>query len=399
MLMWLIPGLPPVIDLLAERVHVVNRNNGSVIQCYGSGPVAMNLVSVGSEKLENVEVGIVVIERGEGHLKAAVLFMELPRFHKVVLVVVNGDTANLMGFSVVEETGLCGVACIANAPGEFPSEDAAVGKISAAVGPDPVGVMIPDAAAPVEEAERVFLVELNLLVANLDVAAGRHAVDLVGQEEVLAVLVRNGHGNGFQVGHFLHGEINLEVGQIWFYRQALRGDMTIMSVVCCREVPVGKLVGDGAGGCAAARHLQNLCGAEHANSGVQDDLLGLHVMDFDESTGSDTDVRNGELAQIVVIGDLIIVPLFDEIGACVNIFSVVLEDIVTGPAGLLDGSVRVEQLGRLCDFVLFLNDSGLELELSGEDVVSALSLKRIDRNGTAEQHDQCRQGRCQLAGD
>ena len=117
-------GLPAVLHIFAESVHILDFQLGSVIQRYIAAPKTVDLMRVHTGDAD-VHVGMVVVGGLHGKVEASVLGDYAPRLHVFIgfRECLHVHRAKLMHLAVIENAGFCGIGLVAYGPCNFKAEN------------------------------------------------------------------------------------------------------------------------------------------------------------------------------------------------------------------------------------------------------------------------------------
>ena len=155
------------------------------------GEVPEHLILRGADYSDIGDVAA-VDRRGEGHLQSSLVVGEVPRLHQIGFASLAGDAevdvVQLVRSAVDKEHVLRRLRGVAEAVPQIEADRAAVFGAVLHRAPIPSVGVGPNSAPPIECAQRLGRVEDGHLVADLVVAARRHAIDLgvVVEREVVA---------------------------------------------------------------------------------------------------------------------------------------------------------------------------------------------------------------------
>ena len=127
---------------------------------------------------QQIRLGHALDERREFQIEATVWRGHLPRLLEVLRTVLEIDLLKFVNAAIEDQRVLGGLRRIAETKAQIQPDGAAIGQEARRAGPHPERAIIPDAAPPIEIAQRVGRLEVETLTAPRDVAFRRQAVDL-----------------------------------------------------------------------------------------------------------------------------------------------------------------------------------------------------------------------------
>lgn len=345
--------LPLVVDSLGEPEYVLDLDDGAVFQRRLARKFSEDLVWDHRKELE-IEGRVAVDDGVEIHLESAVVAGESPVGHIVVFAVllrnIEGDFVQFVALPVKEDHIFAGLVVVAEAVADVEAEFVSARQDRLQTAPVPSVVVRPDASAPVEGAEGLFVgAKAVLLVSQFEIPVGGHAVDLLIEIEVLVFLKGSGYHHTLLR---LVGEGHIE-------------DKVLLVVaelgVCAVETPLAvrilkshlhlaRLPGDVAGN--RSKRKLHLAHREQERRALGDLPRPGEVHHRRAESADISHIRDGQTQSAVVVSHIVVVPLLEPRFVRGDVFTVVLIHHLFGISRRLYVAFFVQKPGRFGNFSL-----------------------------------------------